>query len=459
MLNRARPRLDYDKIIPEIADPSNIGPDQVSFFEEEFRKKIGSRRCIAVNQGRSSLFMILKLLDIVEGDEVIVQSFICQVVIDAILEVGAIPVLADVNEYDYNISTEDITRLLSPRTKAVIVTHMFGNSCGLHPIMKIAMERGIYVIEDCAHSFGSKYRDKVLGSIGDISFFSFNFDKPFSTGDGGMICINNDRIMEKWEIYQHEHVKTDMDLDRNIIYGLIIQHVLTDKGYYKGYQPLNIGKRAVQDFAVVKRMSIMISEYGSPDKFKAGVHDLIKTHPIMMENRRSILDIFPNKIRNIKRKIMIEPTPRVEKKDLLMNGFRSLTALISMGWMDEVAGVRNRNTSLYRELLGDIDSYGLPIEGPHSETDYLRFSILNHSGNETVEIRKYAQKHGYEIGNFNWGQPIHMIDPYRKILKFNNTRLKNSENVSKKIINLPVHYYVDDEDVENIVRILEIFSR
>ncbi len=170
---------------------------EVELLEKEFAVVFGKKyRALAVNSGRSAEYIALKALGIGKGDEVLIQAFTCVVVPNSILWLGAKPVYLDVDE-SYNIDPTNLAKKISPKTKAIIVQHTFGIPANLKKIKKIAQEHNLFLIEDCAHSLGSLYQGKPVGSYGDIAFFSFGRDKVISSVFGGMVLCSNKALYQE----------------------------------------------------------------------------------------------------------------------------------------------------------------------------------------------------------------------------------------------------------------------
>jgi len=162
----------------------------IKAFEEVVSKSIGVKYAILVNSGTSAIHLCLLSLGLGSGDEVIVPSFVCTALLNAINYVGAKPVLADINDYDFNISFEDTKRKITKKTKAIILPHLFGLPCDLDKFLGL----GIPVIEDCAQSPGAKFKGKPTGGFGKMSVFSFYATKMFTTGEGGMLLTNSSKL-------------------------------------------------------------------------------------------------------------------------------------------------------------------------------------------------------------------------------------------------------------------------
>ena len=174
-------------------------------FEKEFAQFAGTDYAVAVANGTVALDLALKALGIGQGDDVIVTSRTFLASASSIVTAGANPVFADVELDSQNISRRSIEAVLTPNTKAIICVHLAGWMCDMDPIMQLAEEKGLYVIEDCAQAHGAMYKGKSAGSIGHIGAWSFCQDKIMSTGgEGGMVTTNDETLWKKmWSYKDH----------------------------------------------------------------------------------------------------------------------------------------------------------------------------------------------------------------------------------------------------------------
>jgi len=174
-------------------------------FEREFAAYAGCKYAIALTNGTVALELPLYAYGIGAGDEVITtcRTFIASA--SAIVARGAVPVLADVDPVSQNITADTIRPLITARTKAIICVHLAGWPCDMDPIMALAKEHGLKVIEDCAQCHGATYQGKPVGSLGDVAAFSFCQDKIITTGgEGGMLTTNDEAVWRKaWEYKDH----------------------------------------------------------------------------------------------------------------------------------------------------------------------------------------------------------------------------------------------------------------
>ena len=174
-------------------------------FEKEFAQFTGTQYAVALANGTVALDVALKALGIGAGDDVIVTSRTFLASASSIVTAGANPIFADVELDSQNISRRTIEAVITPNTKAIICVHLAGWMCDMNPIMQLATEKGLYVIEDCAQAHGAMYKGKSAGSIGHIAAWSFCQDKIMSTGgEGGMVTTNDESLWKKmWSYKDH----------------------------------------------------------------------------------------------------------------------------------------------------------------------------------------------------------------------------------------------------------------
>lgn len=169
----------------------------VGRFEKAFSEKFGFKHSIAVNSGGSALFLALWTLGIRPGDEVIVPTFTMVATAGAVTQCGAKPVFVDAKRGEFNIDPEKIREKITTRTKAIVPVHIYGHMCDMDAIMEIARDYALFVVEDCAEAHGATWKGKYAGSFGDVACFSFYANKLMTTGEGGMIVTNDDKLAEK----------------------------------------------------------------------------------------------------------------------------------------------------------------------------------------------------------------------------------------------------------------------
>lgn len=191
--------------------------DRCREFERRFAHWVGTRRAVALANGTVALDVALRALGIGPGDEVITTPRTFLASASCIVTAGAKPVFADVDRDSQNITADTIRAVLSPRSKAIICVHLAGMPCDMDPIMALAREHDLKVIEDCAQAHGARYKGRSVGSIGDIGAWSFCQDKIMTTGgEGGMVTTDDEGLWaamwsykdhgKSWEaVYEREH--------------------------------------------------------------------------------------------------------------------------------------------------------------------------------------------------------------------------------------------------------------
>lgn len=176
---------------------------EVQTFEKEWAEYIGAKYCVGLASGLDALWMSFRLLDIKDGDEVIVCANAYIACVMGITMNGATPVFVEPDEFD-NIDADKIEALITEKTKAILVVHLYGQACDMTKIMKLAKKNNLRVVEDCAQSHGNHWNGKTVGTFGDIGCFSFYPSKGCGAfGDAGCIVTDNEELAEKFRVYRN----------------------------------------------------------------------------------------------------------------------------------------------------------------------------------------------------------------------------------------------------------------
>ena len=174
-------------------------------FERDMSRYVGVKAGVAVNSGTSALHLALLALNIGPRDEVIVPSYVCTALLNAIAYTGAVARIADVNADNFNISSSGVKKLLNKNVKAIIVPHMFGYPADLKELLNF----GVPIIEDCAQSIGASYKGRKAGSFGTLSICSFYATKVMTTGEGGMVLSNQVKLLDRIrDVREYDHKVT-----------------------------------------------------------------------------------------------------------------------------------------------------------------------------------------------------------------------------------------------------------
>lgn len=173
------------------------GGDYLKRFEEGFAAYVGVRHGIGTTNGTAALHLALAALGVGPGDEVIMPDFTMISSAFAACYCGAMPVFVDADPETWNMDVAKVAARIGPRTKVIMAVHMYGHPTDMDPLMALAKERGISVLEDAAEAHGAEYDGRRCGSIGDLAAFSFYANKAITTGEGGMVVTNDDALAEE----------------------------------------------------------------------------------------------------------------------------------------------------------------------------------------------------------------------------------------------------------------------
>lgn len=185
--------------------------EYINKFERRFSMFLGVPAATTVANGTVALHLALHALGIGPEDEVIVPALTYIASVNAIAYVGAKPVFVDSLEDTWNVDPEDVARKITPRTKAVMVVHLYGNPCAMSELQQLCAAHDLFLVEDAAEAFGSKYDGKFVGGFGDFSTFSFFGNKTITTGEGGMVTSNSVELLERAAYLKNQGVSATQE--------------------------------------------------------------------------------------------------------------------------------------------------------------------------------------------------------------------------------------------------------
>lgn len=180
---------------------NRVGGSKVPQLEKEFAALYGRSHAIAATSGTAALHVAVGALNLEPGDEVITTTITDMGTVIAILLCNLVPTFADVDPRTGNITAETIAAQISEKTRAIIVVHLFGQTADMDPILALARERGLHVIEDCAQAHLAEYKGRLAGTMGTLGCFSFQQSKQMTTGDGGMVLTDDDALAERARLF------------------------------------------------------------------------------------------------------------------------------------------------------------------------------------------------------------------------------------------------------------------
>ena len=199
VIPHSRPTIDgsdADAAARAVASEMLVGGPYTERFQAALAERLGAPDTVAVSSGTAALHLALCALGITPGDEVILPAYVCVSPLLAVRYTGATPVLCDVDPTSSLMTADHILSVVTKRTKAVIVVHLFGRTAPMDDIMTLAKDRGLFVVEDCAQAVGAEYQKRPAGTWGDAAVFSFYATKVITTGQGGMLTSPKQEITD-----------------------------------------------------------------------------------------------------------------------------------------------------------------------------------------------------------------------------------------------------------------------
>jgi dTDP-4-amino-4,6-dideoxygalactose transaminase len=352
-------------------------------------------------KGRVALYGLLKSYGIKEGDEIILPAFTCVVVPNAIIYCGAKPIYVDINRKTLNCDADEIKNKITSRTKIIIAQNTFGLSSDLDKIMEIAREKNIIVIEDCTHGFGGLYKGKKNGTIADASFFSTQWNKPFSTGIGGIAFVKDKIIAEKMNLFEKGCVDPTFGEKVQLKILLSARNLMTSPTVY---WPM------IKAYRFLSSKNIVVGSSESEELKK----------PILQKG-------FAKKMSSI----------QAEK------GISELKKL------DDYNRFRMDIAKKYNELLLSLNIIP-PFEPDYATHTFLKYPLLVKSRNEFMLL---AEKEKIELGDW-FLSPIHPVlkdfEQWQYVMGTNPI----AEYVSAHLVNLPTHPGIRESTFQKIKEFL-----
>ena len=375
---------------------------EIKILEEEFKKYFNVKYAFSFNSGRSSLFAILKSLNLKEKDEILIQSFTCNAVANPIIWNKLKPIYVDSNKDDFNINIFDLEKKITSKSKIVIVQHTFGLPADLDSIIKICKENNLILIEDCAHCLGAKYKNKLVGTFGDFAFFSFSRDKVISSVYGGMVIINSSEY--------GENLKKIRDQFPFPSYYFIFQQLI---------HPILLNFIVLPTYNLFKIGKVLLIFFQNTKILSKAVHK--------KEKRGEMPNYFPKKMPNGLAILALNQFKKIEK----FNSHRKKIA------------------EIYYEKLKDTQ-FILPKKFIERENIFLRFTIRD---NNSKEIIKKLWSKNILIGDW-YTSPVAPIDTNLEKLEYIND-CPNSKLLSEETLNLPTHINIKEKEVKKIIKFLK----
>jgi dTDP-4-amino-4,6-dideoxygalactose transaminase len=233
---------------------SIVNGSELIKYKVSLENKLNSNNIYTFASGRMGFYSILITINIQESDEIIIPSYTCVVVPNAIIYSGAKPIYCDISSTDFNIDVSKIEALITPNTKVLYAQHTFGQMCDMDIIMKLANKYNLLVIEDTALAIGAKINDKFAGTIGDFGYYSTDRSKVINTGLGGIVSVNNTKYINNFNTYYSDLPFLNKKYTQKITYTFILNLITLHPSFYW------LGKFLNAIFSKLKIMTYFLDE-------------------------------------------------------------------------------------------------------------------------------------------------------------------------------------------------------
>lgn len=390
-------------VLSSIKSSTVVNGKHIKLFEDEFAKFHGGGYTHSFSAGRVALSAILNSFEISYGDEIILPGFTCVAVPNPILFLGATPVYVDIEVNTYNIDPNKIEDKITTRTKAIIVQHTFGLPADLDRILCIAKKHNLKVIEDCTHALGARYKGRLVGTIGDASFYSFEQTKVMSTGMGGVTYTKNSLLAQKINEFQNKCLWPDESDERRrlayILYIIICNSPIT----------FQFGK--ILYYYLEKRGIILAPE----------------TTPLEMSGKCP--DNFYTRLADGHAKLALHQFKRLRE---------------NLQHRQSIVGIYNTIITIHQN---EIPSF--------AEHIFLRYPLWVKNKQKAFEYM-----HANEIGIGLWfDSTVHPKEVDYADVKYVSGCCPNAEEAVKHVINLPTHTRMNKKDAIRVATVINKYLK
>ena len=258
------------QIIKKVLKEETSNRAIVEKYEIEYANMVGDGYCVSYASGRMAFYALLKYLGVKAYDEIILQAANCAVMVNAILRIGAIPVFVDINIENMGMSVQDLKTKLTDRTKVIVAQHSFGIPCEIDTIVTIARQHGAFVLEDCALSTGSSYKNVKVGNWGDAAIFSTDHTKPLNTLVGGLLYTRNQDIYNSLLRSIYNAGELSAVHQKKLYFQLILERkYLNHQKYYYGHLVMKAISTIRQKCG--KDGPFLVNDYNKPGDSQRGI--------------------------------------------------------------------------------------------------------------------------------------------------------------------------------------------
>ena len=376
----------------------------IKLLENKFKKYLNTKYAFAFNSGRSAFLAILDALGLEKNDQVLIQAFTCNAVVNPIIWSGLKPIYIDIEKQTLNIEPRNLEKKIGPKSRVVLVQHTFGLPADMDRISEICRQNNLILIEDCAHSLGATYKGRKIGTFGKAAFFSLGRDKVISSVYGGMAVTNEPVLADKINAFQENCSDSSYCWVLQQLWHLILTKAIA----MPLYQFFGFGRYILIGLQKLKIISKAVSKeekQGRQPKY------------------------FPQKMPNA----------------LAVLGFNQFEKL------ERFNEHRNMLAMFYTQKLADSNfSLALKQEG----RIYMRYPILNKNGN-TDKCLNIFRKHNIFLDD-GWRKKVIVPpDTEQKKMGYLDSSCPIAEQVANSIINLPTHINIRKRQAQKIIDFIE----
>lgn len=368
--------------------------------EQQLSRHLNHHPVVLTSSGRAALFALLKAYNIGTGDEVIIQAFTCLAVPAPIKWTGATPVYTDIIPQTYNLDPADVLRKITNKTKAIIVQHTFGIPGPINELKKLAEKNNLILIEDCAHALGATYHGQSVGTLTDAAFFSFGRDKTLSSIFGGAVSSNDKNIINRVRKIQSELKAPPLIWIKQQLMHPILFSILLPL-YFKA----NIGKVLLVAF---QRLGFLSKAVEPQEKIG-------------------------------------DPPGHLDYK---FSGALAYLLVNQLAKLERYTVHRRRLSHTFQTALASHPGLPKPIDDTNPA--WLRFPLLV---GVPKELHHKAKKQQILLGDW-YNSPLAPGDCHLESFDYHPGSCPQAEKVSKRIINLPTHPRMTDEEIHKIIKLI-----
>jgi dTDP-4-amino-4,6-dideoxygalactose transaminase len=376
-------------------------------YLREFASFSGAKRTFAFWKGRVALYALLRALNVGESDEVILPGYTCVANVNPIKYVGAKPVYVDIELDTFNMDVGLLEEKFTNNTKVIIAQHTYGYPCEMDTIMSIAQKHGVYVIEDCCHALGSKYKGRMVGTLGRAGYFSFQWNKLYTTGLGGMVITSDQELSERIESLKSDEM-----------------HLPSGREVFMLWAQLTIYRLFIHPRTTALAQNVF--RYLTRKGVVVGSSSMTEFEPVEAD------DFFKG-----------------------MSTMQARSGMRQLGKIEENICHRKEMAQLYDELLAErgwqISRHDRDVAEPVMVRYPLRIA-------EKAEAIEKSARAGVELGS--WFEcPLHPIGTPLSSYDYEAGTCPTAEKASNQAVNLPLHPRANRKTIEKSVDFITGFTQ